>query len=106
MKFIKQSLTSHKIDLETLKLQIKAAQFESERLSTLLTEFLDIKKLTTLHNHTITSKKEVIWKLAFKLLDLFEHPTNTEHKFYKLHPKCNKKVIINFLHVMKMERNV
>ena len=44
MKFIKQSLTSHKIDLETLKLQIKAAQFESERLSTLLTEFLDIKK--------------------------------------------------------------
>ena len=90
VKFIKQSLTSHKIDLETLKLQIKAAQFESERLSTLLTEFLDIKKSTTSHNHTITSKKEVIWKLAFELLDLFEHPTNTEHKFLQTTPQMQQ----------------
>ena len=90
VEFVKQSLTSHKIDPETLKLQIKAAQFEVERLSTLLTEFLNVKKPTTIHEHIITSKREIIWKLAIELLNLFEYPTNTEHRFLQTTPQMQQ----------------
>lgn len=90
IKFIKQSLSSHRIDLETLKLQIKSAQSEAERLSILINEFLEIKKSTAIYDRVTSSKKEIIWKLAMELLDLFETPTNTKHRFLETTPQMTQ----------------
>ena len=37
-----------------------------------------------------SSKKEIIWKLAMELLDLFETPTNTKHRFLETTPQMTQ----------------
>jgi len=87
VKFIKQYLIKRLIDIDSLKLQIKSAQNEQDRINPLISQFLDAKKPIR-KDHKIESKKDVLWKLVDDLLDLFENfDHNTNHHLLKGTPE-------------------
>jgi hypothetical protein len=82
VKYIKQNITGNVVDEKNLKRQIKAAQFEKERMNLLLDEFLDDIVLSTT-TRAIKGRHEVLWKLTFQLLEVFEMENGAQHLLFK-----------------------
>jgi len=79
------------MDEETLKMQIRSAQSEQDRINPFINQFLG-EKITSARDHNVDSKKEVLWDLVSKLLGLFEDSNlNFDHDFLKMAPEITKK---------------
>ncbi|RHZ48801.1 hypothetical protein Glove_541g10 [Diversispora epigaea] len=72
VKFIKQNITGNLIDINNLKLQIKAAQSERDRIGILLSEYLDDPS-GSIGQRAINTQKVVMWNLVHELLSAFQH---------------------------------
>ena len=71
VKFVKQNITGNVIDSENLKLQVKAAQTEYERIEVLLNEYLNNITASN-YNRTVNARKDDMWNLVNKLLEAFD----------------------------------
>ena len=70
VKFVKQNITGNMINAENLKLQIKAAQSERDRIGILLSEYLD-DACGSIGERAINQRKDAMWNLVDKLLIAF-----------------------------------
>jgi hypothetical protein len=70
VKFVKQNITGNVIDSENLKLQVKAAQTEYERIEVLLNEYLNNITISN-YNRSVDARKDSTWNLVNKLLEAF-----------------------------------
>jgi len=70
VKFVKQNITGNMINAENLKLQIKAAQSERDRIGILLSEYLD-DACGSIEERAINQRKDAMWNLVDKLLIAF-----------------------------------
>ncbi|EXX62975.1 hypothetical protein GLOIN_2v1761251 [Rhizophagus irregularis DAOM 181602=DAOM 197198] len=71
VKFIKQNISGNVINMESLKLQIKSAQTERDRIGILLSEYLNDPTAST-GNHAINQRYDAMWKLVNILLQEFD----------------------------------
>ncbi|PKC55125.1 hypothetical protein RhiirA1_403120 [Rhizophagus irregularis] len=71
VKFIKQNISGNVINMESLKLQIKSAQTERDRIGILLSEYLNDPTAST-ENHAINQRYDAMWKLVNILLQEFD----------------------------------
>jgi hypothetical protein len=72
VKFIKQNITGNVIDDNKLKLQVKAAQSERDRIGILLSEYLN-DPCGSIGQRAVETRKTAMWKLVNELLSAFEH---------------------------------
>jgi hypothetical protein len=70
VKFIKQNITGNVINIENLKIQIKSAQTERDRIGILLSEYLD-DPTAPVGNHAINQRYDAMWNLVNILLQEF-----------------------------------
>ncbi|RGB21950.1 hypothetical protein C1646_776936 [Rhizophagus diaphanus] len=75
LKFIKQNITGNGIDDNKLKLQVKAAQSEHDRIEILLSEYLN-DPCGSIGQRAVETRKTAMWKLVNELLSAFEHSDN------------------------------
>lgn len=89
VKFIKQYLTKKPMDDETLKLQMKSAQSEQQRINSLVSEFLEPREKVR-SERVVESRRDSLWKLVDDLLDIFKSPDlNLENHLLKKMPELN-----------------
>jgi hypothetical protein len=81
VKFIKQNVSGRVTDEENLKLQIKSAQSESDRIDMLLWAFVD-DPINQKNDRAIISRREVTWNLALKLENAFEYQNPLESELF------------------------
>jgi hypothetical protein len=72
VKFVKQNITGNVIDANNLKLQVKAAQSERDRIGILLSEYLNDPS-GSIGQRAVDTRKMVMWNLVDELLSAFEH---------------------------------
>ncbi|CAB4404002.1 unnamed protein product [Rhizophagus irregularis] len=72
VKFIKQNITGNVVDDNKLKLQVKAAQSERDRIGILLSEYLN-DPCESIGQRAVDTCKTAMWKLVNELLSAFEH---------------------------------
>ncbi|PKB96693.1 hypothetical protein RhiirA5_506875 [Rhizophagus irregularis] len=72
VKFIKQNITGNVVDDNKLKLQVKAAQSERDRIGILLSEYLN-DPCGSIGQRAVDTRKTAMWKLVNELLSAFEH---------------------------------
>jgi hypothetical protein len=70
VKFIKNHIVGNVVDEENLKIQIKAAQSEHERIGVLFAEYLNDTTLSH-GNRAVKTHKEAMWNLVSHLLEAF-----------------------------------
>ena len=72
VKFIKQNITGNVINVDNLKLQVKAAQSERDRIGILLSEYLN-NPCGSIGQRAVNTHKSVMWNLVYELLSAFCH---------------------------------
>lgn len=72
IKFIKQNIAGNVIDVNNLKLQVKAAQSERDRIGILLSEYLN-DPCGSIGQRAVDTRKSVMWNLVNELLSSFCH---------------------------------
>ncbi|RHZ71748.1 hypothetical protein Glove_253g47 [Diversispora epigaea] len=75
VKLIKQNITGNVLDINNLKLQIKAAQSERDRVGFLLSKYLD-DPCGSNGERAVNQRKEAMWNLVDKLLIAFNNLDN------------------------------
>ncbi len=71
MKFIKQNISGNVINIENLKMQIKSAQTEWDRIGILLSEYLN-DLIASIGNHAVNQRYDSMWNLVKILLQEFD----------------------------------
>ena len=71
VKFIKQNISRNVINMKSLKLQIKSAQTERDRIGILLFKYLNDPTAST-GNHAINQRYNAMWNLVNILLQEFD----------------------------------
>ncbi|RHZ51289.1 hypothetical protein Glove_481g108 [Diversispora epigaea] len=72
VKFVKKNIIGNVIDVNNLKLQVKAVQSEHDRIGILLSEYLD-DPCGSIGQRAVNTRKSVMWNLIHELLSAFSH---------------------------------
>ena len=89
VKFVKQNIGGNRMDIDNLKSQISSVQTERERLTLLLSEYVEDSILIR-KERAIKSRKESLWKLAEDLLEAFNLPDSLNHELFKNTKEMNE----------------
>ena len=89
VKFVKQNIGGNYMDPEELSAQISSVQAERDRLTMLLSEYVEDNILVR-GERAVKSRKESLWKLANDLIIAFNLENPLEHELFRNTKEINE----------------